>query len=218
MVSQIYFDVFVPFLYAFATVLFILIPSNYQPILGFFCPLLREIVLKILNFITYRAGGGRRTKMSKYFINKHLVLGPIWPYHVIKKFNFSMLIDSDLKCIRQKFYKFFIKKVKKNNLFFTCILINYVPHEITKEFWKGSHLKKRKLISFWSVKIDIGDIHAWFAIEILISGSKNCLLYMLWPQNVIKNHLDQGRASGMEWTLTLIFWKSETSRDNKKKF
>ena len=44
-----------------------------------------------------------------------------------------MLIDSDLKCIRQKFYKFFIKKVKKNNLFFTCILINYVPHEITKE-------------------------------------------------------------------------------------
>ena len=76
LVSQVY-DLFVPYLYALTQVLFIIIPSNYQPILGFFCPLLREIVLKILNFITYRAGGGRSTKMSKYFINKHLVLGPI---------------------------------------------------------------------------------------------------------------------------------------------
>ena len=97
MVSQVYFDLFVPFLYAFATVLFILIPSNYQPILGFFCPLLREIVLKILNFITYRAGGGRRAKMGKYFINKAFGSGSNITIPCDKKFNFSMLIDSDLK-------------------------------------------------------------------------------------------------------------------------
>ena len=28
--------------------------------------------------------------------------------------------------------------------------------------------------------------------------------------------IDQGRASGMDWTLNLIFGKSETSRDIKK--
>ena len=43
-------------------------PSDYQPILGFACPLIREILVKILNFITYRAGGGRRVKMGKYFL------------------------------------------------------------------------------------------------------------------------------------------------------
>ena len=48
---------------------FILIPSDYQPILGFVCPLIRDILLKILNFITYRVGGGRCTKMGKCFIH-----------------------------------------------------------------------------------------------------------------------------------------------------
>ena len=44
-------------------------------------------------------------------------------------------IDSDSKRIRQKFYKFFInEKFKKIFHFFTCILPNHVPHEITKEF------------------------------------------------------------------------------------
>ena len=51
---------------------------------------------------------------------------------------------SDLKWMRQKFYLFFInEKFKKILYFFTCILPNYVPHEITKEFWKNSH--------FWNV-------------------------------------------------------------------
>ena len=68
LVSRLY-DVLGTFLYAYLTLLFILIPSDYQPILGFVCPLIREILLKILNFITYRAGGGRRVKMGKYFLN-----------------------------------------------------------------------------------------------------------------------------------------------------
>ena len=63
------FDLFVLWVYVYATLLFIHIPSAYQPILGFFCPLLRGTFLKILNFITYRAGGGRRVKMGKYFLN-----------------------------------------------------------------------------------------------------------------------------------------------------
>ena len=35
-----------------------------------------------------------------------------------------------------------------------------------------------------------GEKYALFAIEILIHGSKSCLLDMLWSQKVIKNHLD----------------------------
>ena len=68
LVSRVY-DLSVTLMYAYITLLFILIPSDYQPILGFVCPLIREILLKILNFITYRADGGRRVKMGKYFLN-----------------------------------------------------------------------------------------------------------------------------------------------------
>ena len=53
-------------------------------------------------------------------------------------------LDSYSKRIRQKCCQFFIKeKLKKTFYFLTCILPNYVPHEITKEFWKSSH--------FWNV-------------------------------------------------------------------
>ena len=53
-----------------------------------------------------------------------------------------MFIDSYSKWIRQKCYQFFInKKLKKIFYIFTCILPNYVPHEITKEFWKNSHFE-----------------------------------------------------------------------------
>ena len=68
LVSRVY-DLLVAYMYAFITLFFILIPSDYQPILGFVCPLIREILVKILNFITYRTGGGRRVKMGKYFLN-----------------------------------------------------------------------------------------------------------------------------------------------------
>ena len=33
----------------------------------------------------------------------------------------------------------------------------------------------------------------------------------------LSTYFNQGQASGMDWTLTLIFWESETSRDIKKK-
>ena len=62
-------DFFVAYMYAFITVLFIIIPSDYQPILGIVCPVFREILLKIINFITYRAGGGRTVSMGKYLLN-----------------------------------------------------------------------------------------------------------------------------------------------------
>ena len=72
LVSRVY-DISVIFMYAYFTLLFLLIPSDYQPILGFVCPLIREILIKILAFIAYRAGGGRRVKIGKYFLN----LGPL---------------------------------------------------------------------------------------------------------------------------------------------
>ena len=43
--------------------------------------------------------------------------------------------------------------------------------------------------------------------------TKSCLVV---AKNIFDIIIMQGRASGMDWTLTLIFWKSETSRDIKK--
>ena len=76
LVSRVY-DHQVAFVYVFITLLFIHIPSDYQPILGFVCPLLREIFMKILNFITYRAGGGENVKMGKFFFNAASCSGAI---------------------------------------------------------------------------------------------------------------------------------------------
>ena len=70
LVSQAY-DVLVAWVYVYITLLFIFIPEEYQPILGFVCPLLREINLKILNFLAYRAAGGknlRHVKIGKLFL------------------------------------------------------------------------------------------------------------------------------------------------------
>ena len=67
LVSRLY-DMLVAWVYVYFTLLFIVIPSDYQPILGLICPLLRELLLKILNFITYRAGGGKNVKMGKFFL------------------------------------------------------------------------------------------------------------------------------------------------------
>ena len=66
LVSRVH-DIFVVWVYANAANLFIHIPSAYQPILGFFSPLVREILQKSLNFITHRAGGGRHVKMGMFF-------------------------------------------------------------------------------------------------------------------------------------------------------
>ena len=79
LVSKVY-DVFVAWVYAFTTSLFILIPSYYQPIIGFVSPLYRAILVKILNFMTYRAGGGRHVKMGKYFLNTASGSGSNIPY------------------------------------------------------------------------------------------------------------------------------------------
>ena len=68
LVSRVY-DILASWVYAFISLLFVVIPSNYQPILGIFCPLFSEVLLKILIFITHRAGGGRHVKMGKCYLN-----------------------------------------------------------------------------------------------------------------------------------------------------
>ena len=39
---------------------------------------------------------------------------------------------------------------------FTCILSDYVAHEITKKNWKIAILKIGELVSFWDVKTHFG--------------------------------------------------------------
>ena len=64
LVSQAY-DILVAWVYVYFTLLFILIPEDYQPILGFVCPLIREINQKILNSFAYRASGGKNLRHVK---------------------------------------------------------------------------------------------------------------------------------------------------------
>ena len=63
-------DLLTAWIYVYFTLLFIVIPSDYQPILGFVCPILREIFMKTLNFFTCRSGGGKNVKMGKFFLNQ----------------------------------------------------------------------------------------------------------------------------------------------------
>jgi hypothetical protein len=56
------------------------------------------------------------------------------------KLQSNLRLNFDWKRIRQKCYQIFKnEKFKKIFHLFTCILPNYVPHKITKEFWKISH-------------------------------------------------------------------------------
>ena len=71
LVSQAY-DILVAWVYVYFTLSFILIPEDYQPILGFVCPLIREINQKILNSLAYKAAGGknlRHVKIGKFFLH-----------------------------------------------------------------------------------------------------------------------------------------------------
>ena len=67
--TQVY-DTFLAWVYVNMATVFIIIPRDYQPILGIFFPLLREILLKILKFITCKAGGCRIGKMGKFLLNQ----------------------------------------------------------------------------------------------------------------------------------------------------
>ena len=93
LVSRVY-DLFVAYFYAWILNVFILIPSDYQPILGLVCPLLREFLLKILNFITYKVGGGKHVKMGKYFLDTASSSGSnitiLWEMKIL---NFSWCIS-----------------------------------------------------------------------------------------------------------------------------
>ena len=71
LVSQAY-DVLAAWVYVYFPLLFNLISEDYQPILGFVCPLIREINENILNYLAYRAAGDknlRHVKIGKFFPN-----------------------------------------------------------------------------------------------------------------------------------------------------
>ena len=56
----------------------------------------------------------------------------------------------------------------------------------SKNFEKISILKIWEAFFFWGGKTHFGEKKAWFVIEILIHGSKNCLLWMSWSPQMIK--------------------------------
>ena len=42
---------------------------------------------------------------------------------------------------RQKYIQISIKNIFKKVVYYTCILPDYMAHDITKEFWKNSHFE-----------------------------------------------------------------------------
>ena len=70
----------------------------------------------------------------------------------------SFLLKSDLlKTIQISIQFFFNKKFKNGFYFFTCILPDYVAHDITKEFWKNIHFENMRAVFLWVVKTDFGE-------------------------------------------------------------
>ena len=56
------------------------------------------------------------------------------------------------------FHYFSLMKSSDNTFyFFTCILPDYVAHDITKEFWKNSHFENMRAVFLWVVKTDFGE-------------------------------------------------------------
>ena len=81
-----------------------------------------------------------RTKHLRYLV-RDLIQDLVRDFEWVEILGFTAL-DSYSKRIRQKCYQYFInKELKKTFHFLTCILPNYVPHEITKEVWKNSQFE-----------------------------------------------------------------------------
>ena len=58
------------------------------------------------------------------------------------KYDENLVIDLCAKNMTQVNCKFLLMKSSKKTFnFFTCILPDYVAHEITKEFWKNNHFE-----------------------------------------------------------------------------
>ena len=83
--------------------------------------------------------------------------------------------------------------MKSSKKYFICLPAFYLIMclmKSLKNFEKLAIFEMRQLVSFWGVKIHFGEKYAWFAIEILIHGSKN-VFFTVIPSNIIKNHLNR---------------------------
>ena len=103
------------------------------------------------------------------------------PLHQFSKFNHFLWVKTG----RVKSSQFYIQKIEwwkiRNHFFFTCILLDYVAYEVTKDFWKNIHFENKDLFikhfmnkSLWQLVFFWG-FKTHFVIEILIQGRKNCL-------------------------------------------
>ena len=75
-------------------------------------------------------------------------------------FLFVYVINSDLKRKAQNYIQNFVsnKKFRKQFYFLTCILPNYVFHEILKEFWQNSHFENMRAGFLKDIKTHFGKL------------------------------------------------------------
>ena len=115
-------------------------------------------------------------------------------------------IDSDSKRIRQKIYQFFInEKFNKILNFFTCILPNYVPNEIIKEFWKNSHFEK--MTADFLLRGNIGEnqkFHSWKCICLGVFHWSEFWHLRRKPAMIFSNWLFLQKNWVISWGILLV--------------
>ena len=89
-------------------------------------------------------------------------------FPILVLFLTRLLFEMNQTKVLSTFHK---EKLEKLFFFLTCILPDYLPHEITKEFWKNSHFK---------------NMTAGFVLSIIIHIRKNLLEFKNIQENLEK--------------------------------
>ena len=95
----------------------------------------------------------------------------------------QLQLKSDLlKTIQISIQLFLNKKFKNGFYFFTCILPDYVAHDILKEFWKNIHFENMRAVFLWVVKTDFGEEKAYTVArtDFRFYSSKLCFFFHGW--------------------------------------
>ena len=79
-----------------------------------------------------------------------------------------------------------MKSSKADSIFLPALYLIIQLMTLHKNFEEIAILKILELFSFWGFKTHFGEEKATFIIEILLHGSKSCLLDVLWSPKIIK--------------------------------
>ena len=127
------------------------------------------------------------------YLNTDFKIRKVWWASTLKRNDLKALHRLLFEMNQTKVLSIFplVKSSKKHLIFLPAFYLIICLMKSPRNFEKIAILKIWQLISFC-------ENYAWFVIEILIHGSKSCVLDILWSQNIIKNHLDTTQTTFSE--------------------